>query len=262
MEMGIFELIEKNEEKVRAVLNILLESAYFYEPDSEDCFRYLYRYRREFFEFYKKFYDWDLIIDSKCARLYKGKWYNDSIKLAAREQFGFRRRDECIAFMCFLEFYEKLLEENNMTAEQKDNPMFKFGDLLFYCKKRFNELFPQSEVYTEEFIRSDILRGVMPQLEKFRFIVLQKPDSGLVGLQKNEYIYEALPACHHYNHTRLSSAVFDDENSTATSESESIAEELDSDSTEFDKAAEKSGDVSADTNTSFVEVSNIVSEGR
>ncbi len=229
MELRLLEIIKKSPDKVKAILNILLESPYFYVDDSEEYFRFLNRYKNEFGEFFKQMYDWELIMDSKCARLYKNKWYNEKIKLGDRQQFNFRRRDECIAFMCLLKFYEEQLVENNMTAEDKENLKFEFGDLLQYCHKKFNELFPDNNnLYSEEYIRAKVLRPIMPELIKFRFIQLCKPDSGVSSLKFDQYIYEALPALNHYNASRLNDAVYtdiEDEVSEQTDESVYESEE-------------------------------------
>ena len=79
MELKLLELMNKHSEKVKVILNILLESPYFYFEDLEDHFRFLNKYKSEFGEFFKHLYGWELIMDSKCARLYKDKWYNDKI---------------------------------------------------------------------------------------------------------------------------------------------------------------------------------------
>ena len=101
------ELLEKRPEQVQALLNILLESAYFYRSDNEDLFLFLRRCQEEFREFFREFFGWELIIDVKCARVYKGKWYNDAITPANRQQFRLGTRDDCIAFMLLIEFFEK-----------------------------------------------------------------------------------------------------------------------------------------------------------
>ena len=233
MDLKLFEIMKKNSEKVKAILNILLESPYFYVEDSEEYFRFLNRYKNEFGEFFKLFYDWELIMDSRCARLYKSKWYNEKIKIPARQQFSFRKRDESIAFMCLLKFYEEQLVENNMTAEDKENLKFEFGDLLQYCYKKFNELFPDNdEFYTEEYIRGKILRPIIPELIKYRFIELCKPDSGVSSLKYDQYIYEALPALNHYNASRLGNSVYTDLSNDVEIEDEDFASELDTEGEE------------------------------
>ena len=240
MENDLNKLLERYGEQVAAALNVLVECSYFYIDDDEDLFYFMRRYKHEFSEFYRKYYDWEFIIDSKCARVYKNKWYNNSVKPEQRAQFRITGRDEAIAFMCLLEFFEHQLDDNSITAEEKHNLRFRFGDLLQYCFKRFAELFEEisndteqstqnsdrklnvktsktdptshiKEQYSEENIRSKILRPLMPKLLQFRFLKEIRPEQNMNGLNRynNDFIYEALPALYHYNTGRLSKAVVD-----------------------------------------------------
>ncbi len=203
MEIELVKLLKRSNDKVQAVLNILLESAYFYAVDDHDLFLFLRRHRREFLEFFKIFYGWSLIIDSKCARVYKAEWHNRAITPANRSLFQFTKRDECLAFMMLLEFFEKQLEENGMTVEDKENLRFHFGDLLDYSHNRFHELFPEQEQrYSQEYLRSKIWKPVMPELEKHRFLTKIKPPEDLLTSEQN-LIYEAMPALYHYNSAAL-----------------------------------------------------------
>jgi len=204
MEIELTKLLKRNSERVQAVLNILVESPYFYATDNHDLFLFLRRHRREFTEFFKVFYGWMLLIDSKCARVYKTEWYNRKITPKNRSLFQLTKRDECLAFMMLLEFFEQQLEENGMTVEDKENLRFHFGDLLDYSHKRFQELFPEQEQrYGQEYIRAKIWKPVMPELEKHRFLTKIKPPEDLQATEQ-ELIYEAMPALYHYNGAALS----------------------------------------------------------
>ncbi|MCF6176534.1 MAG: DUF2398 family protein [Victivallaceae bacterium] len=206
-ENSIETLKERYPEQVTAVLNILLESPYFYRADSEDDFRFLRRYQPEFRDFFRHWFGWELIMDSKCARVYKDRWVNQAIKPARRLQFRLGKRDECIAFMLLIEFFEKLLENNSMTVEDNHNPQFKFGDLLEYQQRRFVELFEQEqEKYSAEYIQKNILQPLMPKLIEYRFLEELKRPKGL-QLTREQFIYEALPALSHYNTGRLSNSI-------------------------------------------------------
>ena len=178
MEPELARLLDRSGDRVRAVLNVMVESPYFYSSDDQDLFFFLKRHRREFTEFFKVFYGWTLLMDSKCARVYKADWYNPAISPAARTMFNFTRRDECLAFMMLLEFYEHQLEENGMTVEDKDNLRFRFGDLLGHVHRRFGEcLSGKKETYSEDFVRAKILRPIMPELERYRFSPLCFPSN-------------------------------------------------------------------------------------
>lgn len=212
METPLTELLEKSGDRVKAVLNILVESPYFYRTDNEELFFFLRRHRQEFAAFYDSFYGWTLLLDSKCARVYKPRWYNDAITEANRDLFGFRRRDECLGFMILLEFFEQQLEENAMTVEDNDELRFRFGDLLVYAHQRLQELFPDpaGDRYSEEHVRAHVLRPIIPVLIKYRFLSRVPPPAG-IRPSEVETIFEALPALYHYNAGRLGQSIGGDE---------------------------------------------------
>jgi hypothetical protein len=197
------DLLGRQGARVRAVLNILVESPYFYRTDDELLFDFLLRYHREFGRFVKDYYDWDLIYDGKCARVFKSRWYNSAISPGKRRWFRFTRRDECLAFMMLLEFFEQQMDEQNISVEDSDNLRFYFGDLLAYTHRRFQDLYPDAaERYAMETVRK-LLRDIMPELEQDRLVQKLKPDAGDQPVD-DQVIYEALPALYHYNATRLS----------------------------------------------------------
>lgn len=201
--MTLQDLVERQKDRVQAVLNILLESPYFYKRDHEESFLFLVRYQREFGAFFETFYGWQLVVDAKCARLYKPDWYNASITPKNREMFDFTKRNECLAFMLLLEFFEQRLEEESASVDEAENIRFRFGDLLAFEGQRFRELFPEeAEAYSDEQVRQ-ILRPVFPQLEKFRFLEKLDPPSDET-LEPDDFIYECLPALWHYSVQRIS----------------------------------------------------------
>jgi hypothetical protein len=230
MSNDIETLKEKYPDQIRSVLNILLESPYFYRNDSEELFLFLRRYQQEFREFYRDWFGWDLIMDGKCARVYKENWINQAIKPARRLQFKLGKRDECIAFMLLIEYYEKLLEDNSMTAEDSQNPRFKFGDLLEYQHRRFTELFEkEQEKYNANYLQKSVLQPLMPRLIKYRFLEEIPRPTGL-QLARDQFIYEALPALYHYNTGRLADgigAIPADELQTADLSDENDEEDID-----------------------------------
>ncbi|WP_419174430.1 DUF2398 family protein [Desulfosediminicola sp.] len=207
MEIALTNLLKRHGDRVQKVLNILIESPYFYAVDDHDSFLYLRRHRADFVEFFKLFYGWALLIDSKCARVYKAEWHNTAITPANRSLFSFSKRDDCLAFMILLEFFEQQLEENGMTVEDKQNLRFHFGDLLDYSQKRFVEIFPDKhEDYSQDKVRDKIWKSVMPELEKHRFLTKIKPPEDLQATTA-ELIFEAMPALYHYNGAALSRTI-------------------------------------------------------
>jgi Protein of unknown function (DUF2398) len=230
MDNSLEQVKEKYPDQVMTILNILLESPYFYRQDSEQDFMFLRRYQQQFRDFYREWFSWELIMDSKCARVYKANWVNQAIKPARRLQFRLGKRDECIAFMLLIEFFEKLLEDNSMTVEDSHNPRFKFGDLLEYQQRRFIELFEnEHDKYTAEYVQKNILQPLMPRLIEYRFLEEIERPKGL-QVTRQQFIYEALPALSHYNTGRLSSSIG------------TTIDDIESDTTEFNSEFEETGD--------------------
>ena len=197
-ENSLDKLMGKYAERVRAIANMLMEAPYFYREDDEDSFLFLRRHREEFNDFFERYFGWTLIMDMKCARVYKERWYNEALGKRSRLEFGFSSRDECIAFMLLLRFFEHQLEEQSLTVESSMAPRFRFGDLLEYTRAGFLELDYDPEKYTLEYVRAHILRGMMPVLEQYRFLHRIRPEAGM-RIEFDDTIYEALPALFHYN---------------------------------------------------------------
>ena len=211
--MKIEELIDGGEQtaqNVRAVLNILLESPYFYKTDDERLFLVLTRHKRAFEAFFDKFFGWTLVMDAKCARLYKPMWFNEAITLPNRDMFTFTKRDECMAFILVLEFFERECREQGVTADDPDNLRFRFGDLLEYEAMRFRALMAgKEENYTDERVRQ-ILRDIMPELVKYRFLRKIKPSAD-DSVGERETIFECLPAMWHYQAAQLAQPIGDND---------------------------------------------------
>ena len=203
--MKIEELIDRRDEtgqRIRETLNVLLESPYFYKTDDERLFLVLMHYKRAFEAFFEKFFGWSLVMDTKCARLYKPKWFNEKITLPNRDMFTFTKRDDCMAFLLVLEFFERECREQGVTADDRENLRFRFGDLLEYAAVRFRALMSgKEENYTDERVRQ-ILKGIMPQLEKYRFLRKVKPSAD-DSVSEAETIFECLPAMWHYQAAQL-----------------------------------------------------------
>lgn len=204
------ELLQSHPGRVQAVLNILLESPYFYKSDHEDHFFFLRRHQKEFAAFFRQHFNWALVMDAKAARLYKPDWFNPAITPGRRDMFTFTRRDDCIGFMLLLEFFEHRLEQESAGVEDAENLRFRFGELLQYSGARFRELFSeQAEAYSDEAVRSRVLRPIMPVLEKYRFLARIDPPAD-EPVSDDDTIYEALPALWHYNVNRLSRPLAED----------------------------------------------------
>ncbi|MDP8287477.1 MAG: hypothetical protein RAP03_12440 [Candidatus Electryonea clarkiae] len=240
---ALVELMKRHKDRVQSILNILVESPYFYSSDDRngDLFPFLLRHKSQFREFFEYFYGWDLIIDSgqKCARVYKSKWYNSAISESRRFALQLTRRDETLAFMLLLEFFELQLDEQNVSVEEPDNLRFYFGDLLIHVQRRLHEEYSDNiDNYSEEAVRR-ILRDLIPKLIQFRLLAEVKPPEDET-VNAEQMIIEALPALYHYNGSRLSFPVF------RTSEAAGLEEKPGSDHDQEDEeySSEPAGEVS------------------
>jgi len=204
-------LLDRYEDKVREVNNVLIETPYFYKTDNENLFYFLRRHFEAFRTFFEKHFGWTLYMDAKCARVYKDRWYNDAVTPSQRELFELTRRDECIAFMLLLEFFEQQIDIQGVTVDEKENLRFRYGDLLEHVHTRIGELFEDArkqQLYTEEYVQSRVLGAIMPKLEKYRFL-MRIPPPRETEVSREDTIYEALPALYHYNAVRLSRGIFE-----------------------------------------------------
>ena len=74
------------------------------------------------------------------------------------------------------------------------------GEIWDYSADRWGP--DQADSYTDEDVRK-IMRPVMPQLEKYRFLLkLDPPDDETI--EPDDTIYECLPALWHYSVQRIS----------------------------------------------------------
>ena len=183
---------------VQAVLNVLVESPFFYKSDSPQLFAFLRRNFSEFQRFYEELYGWRLVADARAARLYKPRWYNPALKPSQHDIFELTRRDECIAFLLVLEFYEHLLEERNASPDDPEPLRFEFGELFAFARARLQEVLEQDAPDDDATRR--LLRSLMPTLLRYRFLREVPPSrEEREGLHPDRYLYDCLPALHHYD---------------------------------------------------------------
>lgn len=185
-------------ERVSKVLNVLVEAPFFYQSDDPDLFAFVRKHRAEFQRFYDEFYGWQLIVDGRCARLFKAEWHNRALKPSQHDVFDLTRRDDCIAFLLVLEFYEHLLEEQNVAPDATEPLRFQFGQLYDFAVGRFAEALGE-RTPDGDGVRK-ILRGLMPTLLRFRFLrELQPERDERSEVDRENLIYECLPALYLYD---------------------------------------------------------------
>jgi hypothetical protein len=180
-----------NRDRVERVLNLLTEAPFFFRADDEDSFFYLRRHRAEFVRFFADSFGWELLVDARAARLFKPRWYNDALRPSQRDVFELGRRNDCIGFLLVLEFYEHLLDEQNVAADDPEPPRFHFGSLFRFSVERFREELGEAAP-DEEAVRR-ILRALVPTLLRYRFLRELEPPRG-AEVDQDGRIYECTPA--------------------------------------------------------------------
>lgn len=184
--------------KVRRALNVLVEAPFFYRDDDEELFAFLRKNRAAFERFYEEMYGWRLVVDARCARVYKTTWHNRALKPSQHDVFEPTRRDECIAFLLVLEYYEHLLDERNVSFDDPDPLRFELGDLFGFARERLAAELGEAAPDDEGVRR--ILRAVMPVLLRYRFLRELSPERELRDrVEDDQILYECLPALHHYD---------------------------------------------------------------
>jgi hypothetical protein len=170
--MSYFDRI--NQDRARRVTNVLVEAPFFYRDDDEDLFLFLRRNRAAFQRFFDDCFGWELVVESRCARVLKTSWHNPALKPSQHDVFNLTRRDDCVAFLLVLEFYEHLLEEQNLSIDDPDPPRFYFGSLFEFARERFTE--ELGEATPEDASVRKTLRRVVEILLRYRFLRELRPD--------------------------------------------------------------------------------------
>jgi hypothetical protein len=184
--------------KVTRALNALVEAPFFYREDDRDLFAFLRKNRAAFSRFYEDLYGWELVVDARCARVYKTRWHNRALKPSQHDVFDLTTKNECIAFLLVLEFYEHLLEERNVAVDDPEPLRFLYGELFTFARRRLADELGEGAP-DEEGLRR-LLRELFPTLLRFRFLRRLEPDPDLRdGLALEQEIYECLPALYHYD---------------------------------------------------------------
>lgn len=184
--------------KVTRALNVLVEAPFFYREDDAELFAFVRKHRAVFARFYEDLYGWEFVVDRSCARVYKTRWHNRALKPSQHDVFDLTTKNECIAFLLVLEFYEHLLEERNVAVDDPEPLRFVYGELFAFAHRRLGvEL--AGDAPDEEGVRR-LLRGLFPTLLRFRFLRRLEPEPDeRDGLAPEQEIYECLPALHHFD---------------------------------------------------------------
>lgn len=197
-------------DRVRAVLNVLTESTFFYREDDPDLFFFLRRNQASFRELFEHYFGWRLYVDRQCARLIKERQYNEAVRPSQRALFDLRRRDECLLFALLLEFHEEEGQRQGVTPDDDRHLRFLLADLITFAIRRFREelgdaMPPEARVF-------EATRPLFEQLERHRFVRLVDRKLAEAGDQlpagmAEHLLYEFLPGIRCYDPSQAARAV-------------------------------------------------------
>jgi hypothetical protein len=165
-------------ENAQRVINVLLESPFFYREDDVDLFGLLRRRQSQLREFFQVFLGWELYVDHQVARLIKPKTFNPQLKPSQRHVFHVSGRHEYVLFILLLEFHQLQADEQNIDLDRVPEVRFVLADFVDFVFKRYRaEL--GDEMPTEQRILEE-MRSLFWKLEQHRFIAVRET-SGLVA---------------------------------------------------------------------------------
>lgn len=195
-------LEKKGAERVRAALNVLTESTFFYREDNPDLFLFLVRNKSGFRQFVEHFFGWRLYVDRHVARLIKERQHNDRLRTSQRDLFDLRRRDECFLFAILLEFHEEELRRQNVSPDDDRHLRFLLADFVAFALRRFRE--EMREACPSEQRIFEAVRPLFLQLDRHRFVRLVDHRCAEAGEElpagmEEHALYEFLPGIRCYD---------------------------------------------------------------
>lgn len=167
-------------DNARRVINVLLESPFFYRDDDIDLFGLLRRRQSLFREFFDVFFGWELYVDPQVARLIKPKTHNPQIKPSQRHVFRIAGRHEYVLFVLLLEFHQLQADEQNVDLERESEVRFVLADFVEFVFKRYREELAEQSPQEEKILTE--MRSLFRKLELHRFIAVRET----VGVVRDE----------------------------------------------------------------------------
>ncbi|MEK6779627.1 MAG: DUF2398 family protein [Candidatus Deferrimicrobiota bacterium] len=195
-------LEKKGAERVRAVLNVLTESTFFYREDDPDLFLFLVRNKSGFRQFVEHFFGWRLHVDRHVARLIKERQYNDRLRPSQRDLFDLRRRDDCLLFAVLLEFHEEESRRQNVSPDDDRHLRFLLADFVAFALRRFRE--EMGDACPSEQRVFEAVKPLFLQLDRHRFVRLVDRKAAEAGEElpagmEEHALYEFLPGIRCYD---------------------------------------------------------------
>lgn len=216
-------------ERARRVLNILLESPFFYRDDDVDLFDVLRRNTPAFRSFFEESFGWTLEVDRYLARLVKPAVFNPALAPSQRTVFQIAGRDECLLFMLLLEFQESESERQNVGPDDGEL-RFVAAHFVDFVFRRYRELLGDSAPSEERILVT--ARELFAKLERFRFVAeRERGDSSTARAERfsrdgaRNLLYAFLPGMRCYRTEALADAIIKQAHGTGAAGAEPGGEE-------------------------------------
>jgi len=166
--------------KARRVLNMLLESPFFYRGDDVDLFGLLRRRQSLFREFFDTFFGWELHVDEHVARLIKNDVTNPALRPSQRHIFHISGRIQYVLFSLLLEFHQRQADAQNVDIEKEPEVRFVLADFVQFVFERYRSELGEQAPNDQELL--DAMRRLFSELERCRFIA-ERERQGVVEAQ-------------------------------------------------------------------------------
>lgn len=189
-------------DRVRAVVNVLTESTFFYNEDDPDLFFFLRRNQASFKELFERYFGWRLFVDEQVARLIKERQFNQKLRPSQRFLFDLRRRDECLLFTLLLEFHEEESRRQGVGPNDPRYLRFLLSDFISHAIRRSKE--ELGVACPSEGRLFEATKPLFEQLERHRFVRLVEKSQAEAGDvlpagMDEQLLFEFLPGIRCYD---------------------------------------------------------------
>lgn len=194
-----------NGTKARRVMNVLLESPFFYREDDLDLFAFLRRQRAMFAQFFEEFFGWELYVDEQVARLVKPEVANPALRPSQRHVFRISGRMQYVLFCLLLEFYQRQADVQNLDIDKEPEVRFVLADFVQFVFERYRAELGEQGPAEQEVLNE--MRTLFRELERCRFIAERErqgvvaaegPSAGFTERGMEDVLYALLPGLRCY----------------------------------------------------------------
>lgn len=229
--------------KARRILNILLESPFFYREDDVDLFGLLRRRQSLFHDFVNEFFGWELYVDDRLARLIKSDVFNHALRPGQRHIFHISGRIQFVLFSLLLEFHQQQADVQNIDLEREPEVRFVLADFVQFVFDRYRSELGVQMPAEQEVLNA--MRHVFREMQRFRFIAERErqgvvetngPAAAFTHEGMDHMLYALLPGLRCYRsevltredlfvHSSTSATVENDDESEASADDDGEGED-------------------------------------